>query len=85
MAFGSLVLPSVGPVTVSAATETRIASRRSSWSCTPAGLGKEVFSAIAAGSGLPDEISETVGEVSSVNGGCRGSAEGTNSATVPVT
>src|SRR5262245_29074715 len=86
VAFASLtLLPSVAPLTVSEATDTRIPSSRSSWSKTPAGSGKVAVSGTTAGSGLPVVRRTVVGEVISVTGGCSTSDEGTNSEIVPVT
>src|SRR5262245_55821066 len=86
VALGSLtLLPSVAPLTVSEATDTRIPSSRSSWSKTPAGSGNVAVRGTAAGSGLPVVRRTVVGEVSSVTGGCSTSEVGTNSDTVAVT
>ena len=85
VAVVSLMPPRVGPATVREATCTRMPSSRSSWSTAPAGSGKAALRETGAGSGWPDDSRRTLGEVISVRGGWRGSLDGTNSATVPVT
>lgn len=85
VALVSLTLPAVAALTVSEATETRMPSTASNWSKAPAGSGNVVVSAMGAGKGLPAEIWTTVGELSSVSGGWKGSEPGTNSTTVAVT
>src|SRR5687768_13039977 len=60
-------------------------SSRSSCSMEPPGAGNPGVNGIGAGSGWPVALSVTVGELISVSGGWAGSAEGTNSTTVPVT
>src|SRR5690606_15012149 len=86
VALVSLTLPRVGVLTVRLAAVTRMPSRRSSWSKSPAGLGNVAVSSIGAGSGLPVETRVTTGEPpSSVSGGWVGSAPGTYSCTSPRT
>ena len=51
----------------------------------PAGSGNDALSGIAAGSVFPVDNCASCGATSRVDGGCCGSALGTNSATVPLT
>src|ERR1051325_2065627 len=89
VAFGSLIVPWVGPLTVSDCTVTRIPSYSSrvsnGFDVSDAWVVSAAVIWIGAGKGFPVEINITVGETSSVIGGLLGSAFGTYSDIVPVT
>src|SRR3546814_20443374 len=83
VALVSLTLPRVGALTVRLAAVTRMPSRRSSWSKSPAGSGNVAVSSTGAGSGLPVGTRVLTGEPPrSVSGGWVGACEGTYSCTV---
>ena len=86
VAVGSLIVPCVGEIVVSVSMWTRIPSYFSSCSIEPPGFVSAAVIVIGAGNALPVETSDTVGEPeNSVWGGLFGSAEGMNSAIVPLT
>ncbi len=83
--FSSRKARCVGAIARRAGTCTRMPSKRSSCSIVPAGPVSAAVSVVADGSGCPPASTVKAGATISVIGGLDGSAEGTNSLTVPVT
>jgi hypothetical protein len=75
--------PSVPLIVVIEGIETRIPSKRSSWSIPPVGVRFAIVSTVGAGSVRAVPLSTTVDEVNSVS--VRSLPLGVNSTTVPVT